>query len=316
MCYNTVRDIPALNCLKIINKTMKNISIDINDLISKHSSGMTQANLSKEFGIGEKSIVKILKNNGIDTSRKLVSVDINEAIKLLDSGRGVSGVAEALGVTRMVMIRIFKNAGIKTRNRSEQQFARMASYTPEQRKLLATPSHIAARGCKRRTSSKELIAQTRERTQSILKSDDEAILAKMLKQRGIKTTPQKAIGIYNCDLATDSVAVEVWGGHWHWHGAHLARTEKRFNEIMNRGFHILVVAVNVTSPLTDAVADYVASYIQEASRNPSAAREYRVIWSACEFFTCGGINDNNFSVKPPFTATRNVISGRYETIPR
>ena len=277
---------------------------------------MTQANLSNEFGIGKKRIVKILKENGIDTSRKLISVDIEKAVRLLESGRGVSGIAEELGVTRMIMTRIFKNAGIKTRNRSEQQFARMASYTPEQRKLLATPSHNAARGCTRRESSKEIAAKTKERNNRILKSDSESILMDMLRQRGIETIPQKAIGIYNCDLATESVAVEIWGGHWHWHGAHLARTEKRFNEIMNRGMSVLVVAVTVTSPLTDAVADYVAAYLKNFSMNPTLPREYRVIWRAGEFFTCGGINDDNFSVKPPFTATRDISNGRYKTIPR
>ena len=137
----------------------------------------------------------------------------------------------------------------------------------------------------------------------------------MLADRGIKTIPQFPIGRYNCDLATDSIAVEVWGGHWHWHGAHLARTEERFRYIMNRRWNILVVCIQKSFPLTAAVGDYVASYIKTLSSSPPNICEYRVIWGAGEFSTGGRADDDYFSVKPPFTRAHNLTTGRYMRIP-
>jgi hypothetical protein len=77
-----------------------------------------------------------------------------------------------------------------------------------------------------------------------------------------------------------------------------------------------MVAVNAGSPMTQAVADYVAAYIKQARSNPSAPREYRVIWGAGQFSTSGGLNDDNFSIEPPFTVTRDITTGRYYRIAR
>src|SRR5690606_37643437 len=111
-----------------------------------------------------------------------------------------------------------------------------------------------------------------------------------------------AIGPYNCDLAVHPVAVEVFGGGWHWHGAHYARAEERFRYIMNEGWYVLVVVVgfNGRFPLTPAVGDYVASEIERARRDPSLVGQYRVVWGAGEFSTGGRLEDDHFSIEPPF----------------
>ncbi len=296
--------------------TAKITNIDIDYIINKHTSGTACKQLARELGVSLNTIIRMLNNAGIDTSRKVIGINMDHAIALFNDGIGISGIAKQLGYCRSVVTRAFKEAGINGRNRGEQQSARMANYTPEQKKELTKASNNASRGKPVKESAKINRAKSIEKSLKIRMSADETILADMLRARGIDTVAQKAIGIYNCDLATDTVAVEVFGGGWHWHGAHLARTEKRFNTIMNSGLNVLVVAVSDSSPLTDAVADYVAAYIKQSSMNPSASREYRVIWCAGKFTTCGGLNDNNFSIKPPFTNSRDIISGRYKAIAR
>jgi len=147
-------------------------------------------------------------------------------------------------------------------------------------------------------------------------SEIELELAGMLSERGIETTPQLAIGPYNCDLAARPVAVEVFGGHWHWHGHHLARVEERFRHLMDAGWNILVIPVNFSSPLTAAVADYAASYIKATRRDPPAICEYRVVWRAGEFATSGCADDDEISIEPPFRSARDPATGRYKTVAR
>lgn len=295
---------------------MKRFPLDADYIIKKHADGFTCQAIAKEVGVSLNSVIRCLKKNGIDTSRRLISFDLDMAIKLFESGVGISGIARDMCLSVEVIRRAFNHAGIKTRNRSEQQFARMRKATPEQRKEWSSHSHNAIRGKPAKRTRLEKMARTKELRCSPRKSPYEDILASMLETRGIEFVAQKAIGIYNCDLAAHPVAVEVWGGHWHWHGEHLARTEKRFNEVMNSGWHIIAIAVNVTSPLTESVADYVTSFIDMCRSNPSIPREYRVIWRAGEFVTRGCLNDDNFSIEPPFTRSRNITNGRYMTIPR
>jgi hypothetical protein len=79
---------------------------------------------------------------------------------------------------------------------------------------------------------------------------------------------------------------------------------------------LIVVVQNGRFPLTPAVADYVATYIKETSRNPPTICQYRVVWGAGEFTTGGSVNDNKITCIPPFTRRRNCTTGRYETISR
>lgn len=294
--------------------TTKATPADADDLIRAYLTGISVKDAASQCGIGYSRAFDILKQAGFSTKRRLVDVDKAAVIAMFQSGIGAKGVAEAFGVSRCVINRVLKEFGIPLRDRSQQQFARMARSTPEEIKALVAKANEAARGRTVSRQTLEQAAQTREATKHIATSDYEFQMQEMLQARGIETVHQKAIGMYNCDLAAFPVAVEIAGGQWHWHGSHLARTDKRFRELMNSGWHVLMVAVTQSFPLTDAVADYVAAYIQKARSNPSAAREYRVIWGAGEFSVSGGLDDDHISIKPPFTNARDITNGRYKRV--
>jgi hypothetical protein len=137
----------------------------------------------------------------------------------------------------------------------------------------------------------------------------------MLQDRGIPTIAQQAIGPYNCDLGAYPVAVEVFGGGWHWYGDHVAIVPKRFRYILDAGWHILAVKIDAAFPLTSVTADYIAAYIQQARSDPSSRREYRVIRGAGETLASGSADDDQISIVPTFTAGRNVL-GQYTRVPR
>ena len=268
MCYNSLSHIPPPLSLEIVDKPMKRISLDADDLIRKYLAGQPENALALEFGVSRNVIRRHLLENDI-------------------TPRGLS----------------------------ESQFLRAAQRTAAERKANAAAAHIAATGREKSFAERCLTAQTRQ-ANGVHISHHERTLAAMLTARGLDFIQQQAIGPYNCDLAAHPVAVEVFGGHWHWNGDHLRSTPKRFDYILNAGWHILVIPVTVSSPLTPAVADYVTSVIEETRRNPPPRCEYRVVWRAGEFVTAGSLDDDDISIEPPFASGRDPATGQYTTISR
>jgi very-short-patch-repair endonuclease len=269
------------------------------------------------IGHGHNKISKLLVEAGVHIPRnKKVRPTFDEVFNLFNSGIGVAGIGKRFGFAAATIEKILAANGVKKRNRSEQQKARMDSYSIQKIKSLTKNANLAAKGRKVSFEEKAKAAKTCEKTgyRNISKYED--FIKNHLEERGISFTPQKAIGKYNCDFAIGSIAVEVFGGKWHWYGQHLARTDERFKYIMNAGFDIFVIAVNESHPLTIASIENLISYIEHRAANPSPIREYRVVWSAGKFITAGSINDENISIKPPFTNARNIANGRYESIPR
>jgi hypothetical protein len=176
--------------------------------------------------------------------------------------------------------------------------------TSIQRKAQVAAANLAATGRTRTESEMCLSAISREANADAHASGYELRLFDLLRARGILCQKQVAVGPYNCDLAFSPVAVEVWGGGWHFGGRHMARTPKRFRYFMDRGWHIMAVVVNDRFPLTAAVADHVAAYIKQARREPTRVREYRVVWGAGQFTTRGSAEDDEITVKKPFACSR------------
>lgn len=291
----------------------------MNNLVSEYESGVSVDDLARNLGIGRTTVYRKLRAAGaqmrVGQFVKSADPDMAAALTLFNSGLGVAAVAERIGTTRIILQRAFRDAGIPTRNRSEQQFARMARMSPEDRQRLADAAHEAAKGREHTPAEKAKRARTNAARKDRA-SHYEVALLDMLRARGVAAVPQRPIGPYNCDIAIHPVAVEVWGGHWHWHGKHIATTEQRVRYLMDAGWHVLIVAVNSTSPLTPAVADYVVAETERLRRDPSAVREYRVIWRACEDATGGRADDDHFSVEPPFTNARDPATGQYKRVPR
>lgn len=317
MIHDAIGEVGATLRLKVEHMPGKLPPLNFDDIVQDYRSGMTAADIAGKLGIGTSSVIRILA--GKKVSRRVggyvpsVTPDRDTVLDLYDSGIGAHGIAKRLGCkSRGQVQRIIIDSGRSLRDRSAQQQARMDAATREQRLALTAAAHASVRG--KAQDPALLIKRAMARTKLV--GRDELVLSAMLANRGISTDQQTPVGPYNCDLTSGAVAVEVWGGNWHWHGRHIARCEKRFRYIMDRGWNILVVVVNRTSPMNESVADYVASYIQESDADPSSVREYRVIWRAGEDSTGGRSDDAHFSVEPPFGGRRNPTNGRYERVAR
>lgn len=247
---------------------------------------------------------------------KIMSLDSDHIVNLYAKGIGVTGIADKFGISKSPIERILRENGIPLRNCSEQQQARMDKSTPEQKAAQTRAAHDALRGKKRSAIELNKRARTRERTKSHV-SALELRVERLLKNTGIDTKTQTAIGPYNCDFTCDAVAVEIWGGGWHWHGRHIARSEERFRFIMDRGFNIIIACIDSRRRHFGVCeAEQLAFEIKAANANPTILRHYRMIWCGTDFATATSADADHFSFEPPFTGARDPATGQYQTFAR
>lgn len=252
--------------------------------------------------------------------RKAITKNMEGAV-VRDYAEGMSclAVAKKYGVQRSAVAKTLSEHGVHVRNGSEASKLRMSKLSPGERSALASAAHDAIRGTKKSFATKVRNAIAKQAAQSGASWIEEMVCSD-LKSCLIHPIPQLAIGPYNCDLACHPVAVEIFGGHWHFSGRHLSRAHERIKYLGNAGWHVLMLIVNESSTpayrYTIKTGDYIVSYIQEARANPSSPREYRVVNCCGETLAAGRCNDDHISIIPAFTNRRNPTTGRYERVPR
>lgn len=301
---------------------MKVKEIDIDRLVEEYRNGKTLAELSKLFGIKDETVRRKLLVHGVELRQcrfnslenLLSKGEISSLINLyVVSGISENALAKKFGVGRNAIKGFFKRQGIKRRSQSESETLKWAQMTENQRKNQVKKAHAATKEILLKPETREKAAQTREK-KGKFDSAYEMVFYNWLLDLGLSPIVQKAIGRYNCDFAIDSVAVEIFGGNWHWTGRHLTRLFERTDYLLNAGFHIIIIQVSYQAPLSVECAKYVASYCDLVRGNPATPCEYRVIRGASELIARAGCNFNKKSLVPSFTVTRNSF-GRYESVP-
>ncbi|TNA31983.1 hypothetical protein EMF73_30470 [Klebsiella pneumoniae] len=127
----------------------------------------------------------------------------------------------------------------------------------------------------------------------------ELILADMLRARGRVCIPQKAVGPYNVDIATGSVAVEVLGGAWH----RTKRHGERLRHLLDCGWNVLYVWVDgIHYPLTPEAAEHIVAFAKVCDGTPAGPRRYRVIRGSGEFVAQGSADDDQLPDKVPLSS--------------
>jgi very-short-patch-repair endonuclease len=127
-------------------------------------------------------------------------------------------------------------------------------------------------------------------------SDAERELAVMLRERDIEVIPQQAVGPYNVDLGTFPIAVEVWGGAWHFSRDHT----ERFHYLLDRGWAVVIVYTDkIRSPLGPGAADYIAALIEICRTAPPPAGQYWVIRGSGELSASGRLDDDDVASVVP-----------------
>lgn len=247
-------------------------------------------------------------------SAKRITLDLDELIHLYCNGMSEKALADHYGVSRTAIRHRLIAQDIPRRGQSEAEIVKWQQMSPQKRQTQVAAAHAATLGHPVPPMRGHRIAETLQARGRM--NPTEALLQHLLAARGISTCPQQAIGPYNCDLGAPPVAVECWGGEWHFSGAHARREPQRLRYFFNAGWHAIYIVISIRFPLLARATDDIAAFIEMARSRPSMRREYRMIGGTGELLACGSEDDKHFPLIPPFTCRKNPTTGRYERIPR
>lgn len=278
-------------------------------LIKAYRAGATTKQIADELGVSLGTVYARLRRHQVPIRSSRHSLPVDTLVSLYASGISENALAARYGVSRPVIRRRLAEAHVTIRDPLAANRLMMRGRSGEENRRNTEAAHRASRGRHPSLEERMKVARGRQRTGAGA-SPTEGRLAAMLLDRGIATIAQQAIGPYNCDLGAAPVAVEIFGGDWHWHGRHLLRTPERFRYILNAGWHIIVIHVTIRRhPLTAEAADDVAAFIQQARRDPAARREYRMIRGTGEFVTAGSFDDDPSAIIPTLRRSKHAGSG-------
>ena len=290
--------------------TRKASDTDIDNAIKAYLGGDNGLVAARKFNTSQQTLSKILKAKGLLRTRseswaiqarklsatRLASNPISgELAAMYEAGLSENEIAKYFRVSRSAIKTRLEAAGVERRSIGEAARWRISKYTQDEKNEMMISAQEYCRGRKLPLDLQIKIAKSREK--SAMCSDSERILTSWLRDYGVKCIPQRAIGIYNTDIAIHPVAVEVLGGYWH---SSKPTHAERTRYILNQGWHMVFVwAHHYRSPISPAVADYIVTFLNEVGTNPSSVRQYRVIRGDGKELARRSANDDSISIVAP-----------------
>lgn len=235
---------------------------------------------------------------------KRSDIDTGKLIHLYLSGKSINTLSQMFDCSRPLIDRRLRENGISIRSRSESELLKWSQMTNEQRMYQTQAAQHQRRG---QIDSKEVKEQRAiTRANMILHtSEKEFYFADLLKQRNIPVIHQFAIGPYNCDLTSGTIAMEIQGNCPRT-GRYIERQGKRTHYILHKGFNMLFICADRNGIIGNGAADYVLSYFQQTSRDKSLFRQYRVIGSTGKLIATGTLQDDDWTVVQTLKRAFNV----------
>lgn len=299
-------------------------SSNLDEAVRDYVAGESCQVVATRHRVGQERVRAELQNRGLwrtgAESRALAAAKVGAAILSKSAlpgdeiavryvaGESVNALADAYGVSRRAIDYRLQAAGVTKRDITAANRLMMARRTPEENAANVQAAHDAVRGTPKTIEHKSKSATTRERLRTHT-SKHELELTEALRARGLDVVPQKAVGPYNVDIATGTVAVEVFGGGWHGYGTHRRRAPERLRYILDQGWNLVVVWTSEKRyPIGPGASDYIVAFAKLTGENPTMRGEYRMIWGDGQDATSPGLQVDDLSVKPS-------RSGRHRTRP-
>jgi very-short-patch-repair endonuclease len=269
------------------------LNVDVNYAIGLYEAGESIEEIGRKLGVSGMTIDRRMRSAGYNTRRSSASYgqihrdrrygDVSAAIKMYVDGATLSDSHQAFAIPRRHLEKAIIAAGETLRTQAQSLGLRYAHMTVSERRSVTAYANIAKRGRKASEKSLHKRACTMERTLQLASRAD-LLFCMWMAQRGIKFTPQKAVGPYNIDCAIDEllVAVEI-NGDWHYFPGKTDTERKRREYVINAGWHI--IDINIASRgvgkkwkwLRPASADKVVIMLEEFRSDKTALSKHSVI---------------------------------------
>lgn len=255
------------------------------------SEGQETSDVARLLGCNPDTLSKALRARGLAVihkkciaHNKINNLPEQEIISRYFSGESEKSLAQNFNISRTVIRRVLRYNNIPIRSRSDAMFIRMAQYSENERKLIASQANIA---CRKRTSDKwkasARITAKNVESKGIHRGGvfgiGEQELFNALVVAGESPIRQKAIDVYSIDIVFRSVAVEVKFGS----GGGKIRDKQsvsRLEHITKLGLKLAFVHfvdIIATQSLDDIIA-----LLYSVDRKPSSPGQYWVIRSGLQ----------------------------------
>ena len=261
---------------------------------------MTAREVGDKLGISRDKVYKAMKRCGVKGHSKRIPTP-SGVVERYERGESVLELSNRYGVSRSVVNRWLDNAGIVRRSYAAAGKLRAAKMSPEDRAAQARAAHEANRGKRATTISRVRRARTRQGIATIEKcSHGERLIADYLTSNGFDVTLEKAVHVYNLDIAIgEHFAIEVCGGNFHGDIKRRTSDAERLEYLLGAGWTIVYVWDTKNIPITTAAAEKCVSIFNAFSFDPTVDGEYWVIRGDGEVATRASRNVNYDSLKLP-----------------
>lgn len=305
----------------------KSSDADFENAIAAYVAGESCENVSARFHVGEARLRQTLKERGLfrsKTERYRISAErvsvtrlaalplpMEEIARRYLAGESENVLAKEFDVSRNVITTRLREAGVPRRGQTAANDLWQKGRTPEQRRQGVEAAHRASHNREQTLDEKIKRAATREERQ-ISVSPAEMLLAEWLRQRGLETIPQKAVGPYNVDLGAFPIAVEIFGGGWHATHDHARGAPERLRYLLDRGWNVVYIWVadgRRMPALKPIAADYIVAFAQRSSSDPTFRGQYRVIWGDGKEAAISGTDVNEVALIPSRRAANKARAG-------
>jgi hypothetical protein len=251
----------------------------------------------------------------IHQPRKSLDIYSDDVIERYLAGESENSIAKSFSISRPKIRRLLRRGDVLIRDSLAANRLMMSKRTPEENRKNVQQAHMAVRGSVRTLSAGCKQAITRQHRGGF-DSVDEQTFFESLQVRNMFPIPQQAIGPYNCDIGLHPIAVEIFGGGWHWYGKHLARLPERLNFLMDAGWTVIMIVVQKRrQPLTTAATNHVVEQFKIFSSDPTRTPEYQVVGGTGNLIARGSIQNNNIATVHSFACARNTRE-QYYSVPR
>ena len=264
---------------------------NLNDAVALYVGGVPMGKLRKDFSV---SYAKLKSALGIHWHSRQIKLPEKKICAEYLRGVNEKPLAEKYGVSRSVIARVLLYGAVKRRSNGDAQRINHRN-DPGLSARQTKKAHDAVRGVKKSVELLERRAQHNQRALTGSRSIHEERFKEACDAISLSLTQQFAVGKYNCDFAAPPIAVEIWGGNFHFYGRHMARTPEKFHKLADANLALLVLVVCKDADFA-LLAQKAHAFSKEVRRNPTLRGQYRVIGCAGQLKTCGSLHDDDLTL--------------------
>ena len=276
------------------------LKLNTNNIIEMYNNGIPTTIIANEHNCSVHAIINCLKRSNVYAGRDWKSyiwrkymVKPVDLMRMYESGMWKNEIAEATGISEGAVGIYLAKLGIPiAENRADAMSSRIARMSSDEIAVLTAPAHEAVRGMKRTESDLVKRAQGKERVGKMVGKAEKDLYVLMVKA-GLSPIPQKAIWKYNIDfMLKDNIAVEVTGRNRKPEYWPIYR--ERIKYLLDSKLALVYVWANTIRPVEIGAAEYLVSFCERASRDPSVFGKYFVIRRDGKLLTTGGVDSDEF----------------------